>query len=74
MTVEELIAELSDHDPEQEVYFSYDFGDRPHTHVAEEVRGVDETFIEKSSQHQMFKVIQDDKPGSKVAIVLSSHR
>lgn len=60
MNVKELIAALTEVDPEATVHFTYNYGDHWRTTVAPEVRAVDEGHVVHSSYHDMDKVIVKD--------------
>jgi hypothetical protein len=60
MTVEELISELQQMDPEAEVHFAYNYGDHWHTQVAPIAENVDEGYVKHSSYHNMCKVVDED--------------
>lgn len=53
MKVHELIEELGNYDPNQEVHFSYNYGDHWRTIVAPAVTSVSEAKVTYSDYHQM---------------------
>ena len=61
MTVTELISALQDlDDPDKEVVFAYNYGDRSRTTVAQEVSRVDEERVCHSDYHNMDKLVDED--------------
>jgi hypothetical protein len=72
MTVQELIEELQDFDPQMEVKFSYNFGDYWRTQVASNISRVNEEQVQYSSYHRMDKITDEDEDeDSKYAVILS---
>lgn len=63
MNVRDLIAYLSDMDPEAEVHLAYGYGDHWRTTVAPSVTGVEEGRVVRSNYHDMDKVIEEDEKG-----------
>jgi hypothetical protein len=53
MKVQDLIEELSNHDPNAEVHFSYNYGDHWRTIVAPAVTSVSKSKVTYSDYHQM---------------------
>lgn len=60
MTVAELREELERFDDETEVMFAYDYGDHPHTIVADSIAEVDNGTVVWSSYHRTYKVAEDE--------------
>jgi hypothetical protein len=60
MTVEELIAELKQCDPNAKVHFAYNYGDHWRTEVAPTVDVVEMGQVKYSDYHRMPKVVQYD--------------
>jgi hypothetical protein len=60
MTVNELIERLQQMNPEQEVYFAYDYGDRINTTVAQSIGDVEEHALAYSEYHSSNKVVDAD--------------
>lgn len=60
MNVRELIDYLHDMDGEMEVFCGYDYGDRGHNIVAEEVEEVTEETVVWSDYHRMYKLQKGD--------------
>ena len=75
MKVKELIAALSEQDPEGEIYYSHSSHDYWGSMIASPVSDVEETEIQYSAYHQQYSVPkseefnEDDK--SKVVVLLS---
>ena len=61
MKVHELINELSNYDPNQEVHFSYNYGDHWRTIVAPSVEIVEKGKVTYSSYHQMDQLVTDNE-------------
>jgi hypothetical protein len=61
MTVEELIEELQNFEPDTPVHFSYNYGDYWKTVVAPETRTVEELPIVYSDYHSMPKLAEDSE-------------
>lgn len=59
MKVKELIEQLEQYDPEQEVGFTYDYVDKIHTSVVKKIKSFDLFNVEWSSYHQMYKISED---------------
>lgn len=59
MTVQELIDELKNFDPNTQVHFSYNYGDHWRTQVAPVVKTVDEYSVKNSDYHNM-PVLDED--------------
>ena len=68
MTVQELIEELQQFDPNQTVRFSYNYGDHWRTHVAPEVQTVSEEAVKFSAYHDMHAL---DDDGKQTDVILS---
>jgi hypothetical protein len=64
MKPQDLIAILQNMDPELDVMFVYDYGDRCHTRVAVPVSDVVSGFAEYSSYHSMEMVAEDEESDS----------
>jgi hypothetical protein len=60
MTVQQLIDQLSQFDPNTKVHFSYNYGDHWRTTVAPVVRHVEEMPIAESEYHKMPVVIDEE--------------
>lgn len=60
MTVDELIAELKQMDPNAEVHFAYNYGDHWRTQVAPKVDSVELGNVKYSDYHRMPKVVEYD--------------
>lgn len=73
MTVRELIAELQRHDPDLEVVFQCDYGDRIHTQQALYLVGdVQEwTLSETAYSGSSFKVDKEHGTGDRKAVVIN---
>jgi len=73
MKVQQLIELLGDFDPEMEVRFAYDYGDRQHTKVASRINDVEVEAVRYSDYHSMYKVVDgdDDEENVKQVVVLS---
>ena len=61
VTVQDLIDELEQYDPDMKVKISYDYGDHWHTFVAPDISSIGTGKVEYSSYHQMDKLIDEDK-------------
>ena len=61
MKVHELIEELSNHDSNAEVHFSYNYGDHWRTIVAPSVTSVSEAKVTYSGYHQMDALVTDNE-------------
>jgi hypothetical protein len=74
MKVRELIEELKNFDPESEVHFAYDYGDRGHTQVAPVIENADEMYVKHSDYHQMPALMDDEDAAEdqQPVVVLSS--
>ena len=59
MKVHELIEELGNYDPNQEVHFSYNYGDHWRTIVAPSVEIVEKGKVTYSDYHQMDQLVVD---------------
>ena len=59
MKVHELIEELGNYDPNQEVHFSYNYGDHWRTIVAPSVEIVEKGKVTYSDYHQMDQLVID---------------
>lgn len=59
LNVKELIELLQDHDPLTPVFFSYGYGDRARTDVAEPVESAEELEVQWSPYHDRCKLAQD---------------
>jgi hypothetical protein len=59
MKVQDLIEELSNHDPNAEVHFSYNYGDHWRTIVAPAVTSVRQATVAYSDYHQMDALATD---------------
>jgi hypothetical protein len=74
MTVKELIELLENENKEEDVYFSYNYGDHCNTTVAQEVSDVEKLTIVYSEYHRMHRLVDEDEDGERdrgvVAIVL----
>jgi len=57
MKVADLIAELQEFDPEQEVHFAYPAGDYWRTTVAPKVASVEPGWVKRSEYHRMPAVV-----------------
>ena len=68
MKVSELINELKEMDPDAEVHFAYNHGDRWRTQVAPKVRHVEEGAIVWSEYHSMPKISDN---GEMTKVILS---
>jgi len=75
MTAQELIDELSGLNPEDEVYFTYDYGDHWHSKVACLVESVENGSVVFSDYHNMMKLAdlenESEQGKEKNVIVLS---
>jgi hypothetical protein len=75
MTAQELIDELSGLNPEDEVYFTYDYGDHCHSKVACLVESVENGSVVFSGYHNMMKLAdlenESEQGKEKNVIVLS---
>jgi len=81
MTKLELIESLQGYDDDEEVYFTYNYGDHWHTTVAHSIETVDMGNIQWSLYHRMNMVIDNSNdeentetsndPNSKKVILLS---
>ena len=73
LTVQELIDELSCHDPEALVLFSYNYGDYWRTSVAQGINSIEEQEVRWSEYHRMHKLVDEDSEDEKnpTAIILS---
>ena len=60
MTVQELIEQLSQMNPEAVVHYSYNYGDHWRTQVAPEVSEVYEGRVKYSEYHRMPKLADED--------------
>ncbi len=69
MQVKELMALLSDMDPEARVHFAYNFGDYWRTVVAPEITLVDEGLVRHSGYHNMPRVVHDDDTADSVVLL-----
>lgn len=78
MTVAELMRALESEDPEANVRFAYNYGDRANTIVAASVLYVEEVDVRHSDYVNNMRVVEDEedeKAGDKRAVVLfSSYR
>jgi len=75
MKVKDLIAELENFDEESEVMFSYNYGDRRRSDVAEEIHSISEEYIEWSENLRMHRIKEDEdmaSGNSKTAIILKA--
>jgi len=61
MNVRQLKAALERFDDDDEVFFSYNYGDRSHTMVAAPVAHVEEEVVVHSAYHNMMMVVGDDE-------------
>ena len=61
MKVHELIEELGNYDPNQEVHFSYNYGDHWRTIVAPSVEIVEKGKVTYSDYHQMDQLVTDNE-------------
>ena len=61
MKVQDLIEELSNHDPNAEVHFSYNYGDHWRTIVAPAVTEVEDGKVTYSDYHQMDALVSDNE-------------
>lgn len=61
MKVHELIEELGNYDPNQEVHFSYNYGDHWRTIVALAVTEISEAKVAYSDYHQMDALVSDNE-------------
>jgi hypothetical protein len=59
MTVQELIEQLQQFEPTDEVHFSYNYGDHWRTLVAPKVRRVEQLPIVASEYHNMPTIIDE---------------
>jgi len=72
MTVQELINELEQFDPEMEVHFAYNYGDYWKTIVAPKVSNVDMGLIKHSDYHSMDKVVdEEDETEAKEVVIIN---
>lgn len=71
MTVGELIEELSQHDEDMPVVFSYDYGDHWRTRVTADIRGVETASIEYSDYHSMHKEADEDDEAAIPAVIIN---
>ena len=60
LTVQDLIEELQQFDPDMEVKFTYDYGDRCHMMVAQSITGVEERQAEYSSYLQNDSLVDEE--------------
>lgn len=60
MTVQELINQLQQFDPNMEVKFSYNYGDYWRTQVADDISAISSNQVKYSSYHKTDKVIERD--------------
>jgi len=60
MKVKDLIEQLGYMDPEADVHYSYNYGDRWRTEVAPAVGRIDEGAVVYSDYHRMDKMVEDD--------------
>lgn len=72
MKVCELIEQLRHEDPDAEVHFSYNYGDRPRTQVAPKVCRIEAGPVRHSDYHRMPVIVdeEDEKPSDTFAVVL----
>ncbi len=61
MQVFQLIEQLMDLDPNAEVHFSYNYGDRWSTEVAPRVDSVLEGVVKYSEYHRMDRLVDEDE-------------
>ena len=61
MKVGELIAALEDFDANDEVHFSYNYGDYGRTMVAPSVESVDQLSVIHSSYHNTYRLADEDE-------------
>ena len=61
ITVKELREALEDFDDDTRVMFSYHYGDRPNTLVAEGAENVEEMHVRWSDYHNQPRVAEDDE-------------
>ncbi|MCL6542094.1 MAG: hypothetical protein K6T87_16175 [Roseiflexus sp.] len=59
MKVKHLIEELENFDEDDEVYFSYDYGDHLHTQVAQKVTDIGYYDIIYSPYHGMYRLAKE---------------
>lgn len=74
MTVQDLIAQLEQYDPETPVHFAYPAGDYWHTTLAREAQSTEEMRIKYSRYHSQFQLVDDeeeDDDEQKSVVVLS---
>lgn len=65
MNARDLIELLQQEDPDTEVHFAYDYGDRSHTMVAPTVTEVNVSTVKHSAYHEMDALVdEDDDEGS----------
>lgn len=61
MKVKQLISELETFDPEDEVYFVYNYGDYWQTYVAATLDYLEDGQVTWSEYHRMFQVVEDEQ-------------
>ena len=71
MTVEELISELEQFDPNMEVKFAYNYGDYWRTQVAANINNVEEGQVNYSSYHNMDRVSVEEHDDERIVVILS---
>lgn len=74
MTVKELIRALqSVSDPDMEVKFAYDYGDRSHTNVCDDANCVEELDVIYSEYFNRDRIVdadEDEKPDARRIVVI----